>query len=135
MASSGSSNPNSSTRSTTIQNRPTETTPTFSILPNLSQLFKLEGPKYLAWVSQFHPILRGNDLQGFVDRTECCPRQHIPDKGGNRTLNPAYAAWQRKDQLLLTWIISSLAPSIVSSMYGVNTSYEAWTALAAKFAS
>jgi hypothetical protein len=28
-----------------------------------------------------------------------------------------------------------LAPSIVSSMYGVNTSYEAWTALAAKFAS
>jgi len=127
MASSGSSNPNSSTQTTT--------SPTFSILPNLSQLFKLEGPNYLAWVSQFHPILRGNDLQGFVDGIECCPPQLISDEDGNCIANPAYAAWQRKDQLLLSWIISSLAPSIVSSMYGVNTSHEAWTALAAQFAS
>jgi hypothetical protein len=73
MASSSSSNPNSSTRATTIQNPPAETSQPFSNLPNLSQLFKLEGPNYLACISQFQPILRGNDLQGLVDGTECCP--------------------------------------------------------------
>jgi hypothetical protein len=70
-----------------------------------------------------------------VDGTECYPPQFITSEGGNQIPNLAYAVWQKKDQLLLSWIISSLAPTIVSSMYGVNTSYQAWTVLAAKFAS
>jgi hypothetical protein len=142
MANSTSSNPSSSTRNstTTIPSNastipPTDNTSTFSILPNLSQLFKLEGPNYLAWVSQFQPILRGNDLQGLVDGSDCCPPQFLSSEGNTQASNPAYATWQKKDQLLLSWIISSLSPSIVSSMYGVNTSYQAWTTLATKYAS
>jgi hypothetical protein len=86
-------------------------------------------------VSQFQPILRGNELQGLVDGTDQCPRQFIINENNVQTTNPAYVAWQKKDQLLLSWIISSLAPTLVSSMYGVNTSHQAWTSLAAKYAS
>jgi hypothetical protein len=60
-------NPNSSVAAT---NPCTENTSPFLTMPNLSQLFKLEGPNYLAWVSQFQPILRGNELQGLVDGTD-----------------------------------------------------------------
>jgi hypothetical protein len=135
MTTSNASNTNPTTHASSSTNPPTENLSTFSMLPNLSQLFKLEGPNYLAWVSQFQPILRGNDLQGLVDGSDYCPPQFINSEEGNRITNPAYVTWQRKDQLLLSWIISSLTPSIVSSMYGVNTSFQAWTTLATKFAS
>jgi hypothetical protein len=92
-------------------------------MPNLSQLFKLEGPKYLAWVSQFQPNLCGNELQGLIDGIDHCPPQFINSEDNTQTLNPAYVTWQKRDQLLLSWIINSLAPSLVSSMYGLNTSH------------
>lgn len=125
---------NSSSLASSSANPPIDNTSPLSTMPTLSQLFKLEGPNYLAWVSQFQPILRGNDLQGLVDGTNQCP-QFIIGETNTQTANPAYVAWQKKDQLLLSWIISSLAPTLVSSMYGVNTSYQAWTALATKYAS
>jgi hypothetical protein len=83
-------------------------------------------------VSQFQPILRGNDLERLVDGTDQCRPQFIIGENNTQTTNLAYVAWQKKDQLLLSWIISSLAPTLVSSMYGVNTSYQAQTPLAAK---
>jgi len=126
---------NSSSSASSSANPPTDNTSPLSTMPTLSQLFKLEGPNYLAWVSQFQPILRGNDLQGLVDGTDQCPPQFIIGETNIQTANPAYVTWKKKDQLLLSWIISSLAPTLVSSMYGVNTSYQAWTALATKYAS
>lgn len=116
------SNPNNSA---TSSNPPTEITSPLSTMPACSQLFKLEGPNYLAWVAQFQPILRGNDLQGLVDGTDLCPPQFVVNSENVQALNPAYVTWQKKDQLLLSWIICSLSPSIVSTMYGLKTSYEA----------
>jgi hypothetical protein len=116
-------------------NPPTDNTSTFSTVPTLSQLFKLGSPNYLAWVSQFQPILRGNDLEGLVDGTYQCPPQFIIGENNTQTANLAYVAWQKKDQLLLSWIISSLAPTLVSSMYGFNTSYQVRTPLATKYIS
>ena len=39
------------------------------IPPNLGQLVatKLDGPNYLVWLNKFSPILKTNDLMGFVD--------------------------------------------------------------------
>jgi hypothetical protein len=128
MVDSSSSNP-----SVSSTNHPTETTPT--IIPNFSQLFKLEGPNYLGWVAQFQPILRGNDFQGLIEGTDLCPPQFIPGEANTQILNPAYVTWQRRDQLLLSWIICSLSPSLVSSMYSVKTSHQAWTSLATRYAS
>lgn len=44
-------------------------------IPNVSHLvsIKLDRYNYLLWKSQFLPILRSNDLIGFVDGTKSCP--------------------------------------------------------------
>jgi hypothetical protein len=126
---------NSSSSASSSSHPPTEIISTFSNIPNFSQLFKLEGPNYLAWVAQFQPILRVNDLQGLIEGTDICPPQFITNEDNTQTLNPAFVAWQKRDQLLLSWIICSLSPSLVSSMYGLNTSHQAWTALATRYAS
>jgi hypothetical protein len=98
-ASNPTSNPNNSA---TSSNPPTDITSPLSAMPAFSQLFKLEGPNYLAWVAQFQPILRGNDLQGLVDDIDLCPPQFVDNSENVQVLNPAYVTWQKKDQLLLS---------------------------------
>jgi hypothetical protein len=107
------------------------------MMPNVTQLggIKLEGPNYLGWVAQFQPILCGYDLQGLLDGTDPCPPKLVASSMGDAEIqNPAYVAWLRRDQQLLSLIICSLAPSLVPSMYGLNTSRLAWNTLATWFA-
>jgi hypothetical protein len=130
------SSSDSSSSSTTIPS-PEFTALAFT-LPNSTSLniVKLDGPNYLDWVSQFLPILRCNDLLGIVDGSEPCPPKTLTNaETQEQQPNPAYVLWQKRDQQLLSWIICSLTPSLVSSMYGLNTSYSAWTTLATRFAS
>jgi hypothetical protein len=126
----------SSSSSTTIPS-PESASLTFT-LPNSTPLniVKLDGPNYLDWVPQFLPILRCNALLGIVDGSEPCPPKTLTNaETQEQQLNRAYVLWQKRDQQLLSWIICSLTPSLVSSMYGLNTSHSAWTALAIRFVS
>jgi len=92
---------------------------------------KLDGPNYLAWVAQFMPIFRTHEVLGIVDGSESCPPQYLPN---STDPNPAFALWQKKDQLVLSWILCSLSPTILSSVYGLNTSRSAWAYLAGRYA-
>jgi hypothetical protein len=129
------SEPTNSQRSSmaNTNDAPAKTNP---LMPNVTQVngIKLEGPYYLGWVAQFQPILCGYELQGLLDGTKPCPPKTIVNATGDaQILNLAYVAWLRRDQQLLSVIICSLAPSLVPSMYGLNTSRLAWTSLATRF--
>jgi hypothetical protein len=107
-----------------------------SAMPNSPQVvgIKLDGPNYMAWVLQFMPIFRTHEVLGIVDGSEPCPPEFVCDSTTNsKSVNPAYTLWQKKDQLVLSWILSSLTPALMSSMYGLNTSRSAWTYLASRF--
>jgi hypothetical protein len=109
-----------------------------SNLPNTTQfnIVKLDGPNYLAWVSQFLPIIRSYELMGLVDGSEpCLPKFLTTAETNEQTFNPAYVLWQKRDQHLLSWILCSLEPALISSMCGLNTSHLAWNALAERYAS
>ncbi|KAF9672596.1 hypothetical protein SADUNF_Sadunf11G0058600 [Salix dunnii] len=72
---------------------------------------------------------------GIVDGSETSPPQFTSSE--NKTqgiLNSGYVVWQYKDQTILGWIISSLSPAVVSTIYGLETSRLAWQALGARFA-
>jgi hypothetical protein len=62
------------------------------------------------------------------------PKFSIEEHKAQRTLNSANVIWQYKDQTVLGWIISSLSPTVVSTIYGLETSRLAWQALGARFA-
>jgi len=65
--------------------------------PNLTFHEKLEGPKYLSWLTQFSPILRSQECMGIVDGTDPCPPQFLVDDSGKQVPNPKFTIWQRKD--------------------------------------
>jgi hypothetical protein len=72
---------------------------------------------------------------GIVDGSEPCPPQFLPSDDGKEVLNPAYSIWLKKDQYVLSWIKVHLSESVVSTIYGHQTSQQVWTSLATKFAS
>jgi hypothetical protein len=93
---------------------------------------KLDGSQnYLAWKMQFLNLPRGHDLVGFIDDTEVCPPKHLV----SGSLNSAYVVWQKKDVCLLGWILASLSEKLVSTVYGMETSQQVWTALQTRFSS
>ena len=108
------------------------------IFPSPTQLvsIKLDESNYLAWTAQFKPILKSHNLLGFIDGTNVCPAMFTDETAAtNKSVNPAYTTWQNRDQLLLSWIISSISPTLVASLYGLDTSLLAWQSLADRFAS
>jgi hypothetical protein len=72
---------------------------------------------------------------GIVDGSKPCPPKFLPGDDGKEMLNTAYSIWQKKDQYVLSWISVHLSESVLSTIYGLQTSQEFWTSLATKFAS
>uniref|UniRef100_A0A6N2LGP4 Retrotransposon Copia-like N-terminal domain-containing protein n=1 Tax=Salix viminalis TaxID=40686 RepID=A0A6N2LGP4_SALVM len=70
-----------------------------------------------------------------IDGSESRPPKFTSTEHKNQGIvNPGYVVWQYKDQIVLGWIISSLSPAVVSTIYGLETSRLAWQALGARFA-
>ena len=59
----------------------------------------------------------------------------VTDDKGKESPNPEHLTWNKKDQYLLCVITASLSEKVLATVYGLNTSYQAWIALATKFAS
>jgi hypothetical protein len=96
------------------------------IFSNPTQLvsIKLDETNYLAWTAQFIPILKSHNLLGFIDSSNLCPAMFVGDNAAkNKFVNPAHTNWQSRDQLLLSWIISSICPALVASLYGLDSSF------------
>jgi hypothetical protein len=107
-------------------------------LPNFptTMTTKLENSSnYLRWTTQVLPALRSNEVMGIVDGTEPCPPKLITNSDGAEVSNPAFSVWTRKDQHILSWLTMTLSDSVLSTVYGLHTARQVWTALASKFAS
>jgi hypothetical protein len=95
-------------------------------IPNISPFIsiKLDGTNYLQWISQFLPILRSYDLLSIVDGSgsEVYLAKHLVTAEGKQDANPAYVLWNKKDQLILSWLIATLTPNVFSTVYGLNMS-------------
>nr|CAD1829376.1 unnamed protein product [Ananas comosus var. bracteatus] len=58
-----------------------------------------------------------------------------PPKEINNAANPAYKDWYIKDQIVLSWIRSSISESVLSQVVGATTAYAAWSRLQTTYAS
>jgi len=106
-------------------------------LPNFPQgSLKLEDTTtYLLWLSTFVPILKAHEVPGIVDGSETCLEQCLTNENGEKLPNLKFSIWNKKDQYLLSWINMSLSPSVLSTVYGLHTLRQVWSALSTRFAS
>ena len=104
---------------------------------NHSLSIKLTSRNFLTWKTQFQPLLNYHKLFGFIDgSTPPPPFTIISTNDPNTTTpNPEFTEWFQKDQLLLSWIFSSLSEEVFPYIIGMTTSFNAWKALESAFGS
>jgi hypothetical protein len=83
---------------------------------------KLNSTNYLAWKTQFGPLLNLQPHHGFIDGIATAPSKTIPTSSADATLinNLAYEAWFKKDQMLLSWLLSSLFEEVFPFVFVFN---------------
>ncbi|KAL5737446.1 hypothetical protein ACOSP7_030207 [Xanthoceras sorbifolium] len=95
---------------------------------------KLDSNNFLYWKAQVLPAIRALELDDFVTGVRPCPPKFIEavnDESGEKTmiLNGAYSSWRKADQLLLSWLFSTLSPAIMGQVTDCPTSFATWSTL------
>ncbi|KAF6171299.1 hypothetical protein GIB67_036967 [Kingdonia uniflora] len=94
---------------------------------------KLDQTNYLLWLTQFKPLLKGYDLEGYADGTLVCPPRTLSNI--DTTINPTFLAWTKQYQIMFGWLLSSLSESVLAQVVGLDSSRVVWYALDKQFAS
>ena len=87
---------------------------------------KLTDSNFLQWRQQVEPVIKVHQLHRYL----VCP--NIPLRYASEadqdlgTVNPACTAWEIQDQMLLTWLQSSLCRSILSCILGSADVFQVW---------
>lgn len=95
------------------------------VVLNTHHSLKLTSTNYPAWRVQMNALFIGYDLTDFIDGTKVCSVK----------TDPNFNYWIRQDQLILHAIITSVDPSIITTLGNVQISQQAWDVLQKMFAS
>ena len=135
-ASSSSTSANSSTfasSSMNVMNQP------LLLLSNMSNMMtvKLDNTNYIVWKHQITVILETYSLYELLEEPQLAPQKFLKDLSGVYTtiVNPEYTLWRSKEKALLTFISSTLSPSILSLTIGCTSALEVWKVLENRFSS
>ncbi|CAL8085814.1 unnamed protein product [Prunus armeniaca] len=122
--------------------------------PNTASFLKLDDHNYLQWLRQMKPFLIGQDLFKYVDGSSPPPSPTLsvlssvdpkstdsassdPKPSDPSTViitpNPAFAVWHRHDQLVVSYITTTLTKQIISLTIGCETSKDIWDCLQRHF--
>ena len=112
------------------------TTQIFPFSANLNPLtLRLDRTNYNFWRAQVLPPIRAHNLESFFLGTIQPPIQFIkvPDPNGSqimiRTLNLEYVIWNRQDQYLVSWLLSSMSESMLGHVTRCVRAAEIWYTL------
>lgn len=125
----------SSTPSDVSHSSPLQSSNLFSTPPHaqLSFSLKLKETNYLAWKTQFLPIIKCYNLNRHIDGTTE-PTPIITNSTTSQPEpNPEYLKWIQEDQLLLSWICSSLTEEVMPYVTGLESAFDAWNSLSEAF--
>ncbi|RVW43373.1 Retrovirus-related Pol polyprotein from transposon RE1 [Vitis vinifera] len=103
---------------------------------NHSLSVKLDNKNFLIWKQQIVSAIRGYGLQKFVFSDDEVPVQFLTrEDARSGKATKEFLEWEQQDQLLLSWLLSSVSESILPRLVGCDTSFLLWGRLEQYFAS
>ncbi|KAK2354410.1 putative mitochondrial protein [Trifolium repens] len=90
---------------------------------------KLGEKNFHLWRQQVEPYINAHNLIDFVVCTRVPPQFVDDESRRSGIVNPEYTIWRNRDQLLLSWLQSTLTGEILSRMIGCVHAYELWDRL------
>lgn len=79
---------------------------------------KLNGPNYMGWAFQLQHFVKGKGRNGYLDGTTVAPTDGKDEKG--------QATWDQNNSKVVTWILSSIEPSIALTLHSFSTASAMW---------
>lgn len=96
---------------------------------------KLTNSNYSLWCQQVQPVLKGHRLHHFlVNPTIPSCFRTLADRNLGIS-SPEYLAWESQDQLLLSWLQSTISPKVLPRLLECHTSWHLWDRLHSHFRS
>ncbi|XP_070665393.1 uncharacterized protein [Malus domestica] len=106
-------------------------------LPDVSTFLKikLDPTNYPLWQVPMLTLLRSRNLVSYVDGTSKCPPAFLKDDEGifTDTVNPEFEAWIQQDAMVMSWIKSSVHPTVLGALIGKTSSHSAWICLRERY--
>jgi len=117
----------SSTLSSASQFNFTVVAKSFNYVP-----IKLDYGNYLFWKAQILATIRAFDLLPYINKS-LAPSKYIHDSETSnheaQVVNLEYLNWIRSDQLLLSWLFSTIDKEVLAQVIHCETSVEVWSVL------
>ena len=133
MASSSSTSSTSSSTPMNLVNQP------LLLLSNMSNMMtvKLDNANYIVWKHQITMVLETYSLYELLEEPQLIPEKFLKDLSGSYTtiVNPDFLIWKSKEKALLTFISSTLSPSVLALTVGCASAIEVWKVLENRFSS
>lgn len=90
---------------------------------------KLNDENYLLWKQQVKAAIHGHNLLHFLEESSNPPRFLSNDDENSTNINTDYLEWEQQDQLLVSWLMSSMSEGVLARMVGCDSSSQIWTKL------
>ena len=88
---------------------------------------KLNEKNFLLWKQQILPCIRGRKLLRFLQGPAMVPPEFLtPEDEELGVVNQEFLDWEQQDQLLLSWLLSSLSNNMLTRVVGCHTSWQLW---------
>ena len=68
--------------------------------------------------------IKGYRLANFI--LESGPFLEFLEECETKVINPTYAIFERQDNLLISWLLASISPEMLSQLIGCDTAREVW---------
>lgn len=105
-------------------------------LPNLQSIsIRLDRANYSFWRIQILATVRAHGFDDLIDKYKTPPSQFLPSVSGDCIANPDFLAWIRRDQFLVSWILSSIGESMLGYVTRCVTAKDIWLVLESLFQS
>jgi len=71
----------------------------------------------------------------FLDVAFAPPRFSCAANNSTSTFSPNFLSFERQDQAIVAWLLSSISPSLLTNMVGLYSSHQIWSNLQTHYAS
>lgn len=105
-------------------------------LPNFHSIsIKLDRSNYVFWRTQILSTARAHGFDELLDKFFTPPLQFLPTPSGDRHPNPDFLSWIRRDQYLMSWMLSSISECMLGNVTRCTTARDVWLVLESLFQS
>ncbi|KAL4333776.1 hypothetical protein GQ457_07G016460 [Hibiscus cannabinus] len=90
---------------------------------------RLDDFNFLLWKQHVMLMIRGHDLEQYLDESTVVPPKVLTNSDGQLVLNPAYRRFKKEDYNLSSWLLSTISPNILPQLVSADSTAAIWNTI------